>query len=501
MAADELRILFVEDSAQDTELEVRVLEKGGLAFRSMRVETREALARALGEFKPTVVISDYTLPRLDGLSALKLVREASVEVPFIFVSGTIGEDRAVASLKQGATDYIIKGRLGGLPHAVERALLEAKERSERQKLEAELRESQKMEAIGRLAGGVAHDFNNLLMVMTGYTQLVRSRLAPQDPSQADLGEVERAGERAVSLVRQLLAYSRKQVLQPRLLDLNAVVLETVSMLRPILGAGIELEGRLNLKFGRVMLDRGQIERVILNLALNSRDAMPEGGRLTIETADAGTAGPPPDAAPGPHVLLTVSDTGRGMTDQVRSHLFEPFFTTKEPGQGTGLGLSTVYGIIRQSGGSIRVDSGPGKGTTLRIFLPRANPRAELPGPAAPAPRGSETILVVENREEARNLIRSILAGQGYTVLEAPGGHGALSLVERSGTVIHLLLTSLVLPEMSGQELAATLRVGRPELKVLYMSGYSEEGESPSLPKPFTSPDRFVERVRAMLDGS
>lgn len=516
MATEELRILFVEDSCQDTELEERVLRKGGLAFRSMRVETREALVQVLGDFQPNVVISDYTLPKLDGLSALQIVREADAEVPFIFVSGTLGEERAVASLKDGATDYFIKGRLQGLVHGVERALQQVRERAERRRLEAELRQSQKMETVGRLAGGVAHEFNNLLTVITGYTQLVRERLRPQDPSHADLGQVEKAGELAASLVQQLLAFSRKQVLQPRLLDLNVVVLDMVKMLRHIIKERIELEGHLNLKYGRVLLDRGQVEQVILNLALNARDAMPQGGKLAIETADIDLdrahVEANPDATSGPHVMLGVSDTGCGMTDLVRSHLFEPFFTTKAPGKGTGLGLSTVYGIVRQSGGSISVASEPGKGTSFKIYFPRVDQPAESPCRSEPTPaaaRGSETILVVDDTDPVRSLIRSVLVGEGYRVLEARDGKAAMALVESYGKRIHLLLTDLVMPGMSGQTLAADLKSRIPGLKVLYMSGYSQEAgatpgdsdsQTPFLPKPFATTHGLAEKVRSILDA-
>jgi two-component system cell cycle sensor histidine kinase/response regulator CckA len=516
MSTEEVRILFIEDSPQDVEIEERELRKGGLAFTSLRVDKGETLHRALNDFKPALIISDYTLPHMDGLRALKIARAFCPDVPFIFVSGTMGEERAVQSLKEGATDYVIKGRLSSLHHAVERALKDVRDKIEHRKLEEQLRQAQKMEAIGRLAAGVAHDFNNLLTVITGYAQVVRDRLPLEDSSREDLEEVVRASERAGSLTRQLLAFGRKQVLRPRVLDLNSIVRDLEKMLRRVIGKNVAIEMTLDPALGRVHADQGQMEQVILNLAVNARDAMPEGGTLTIETRNMEVKGRPGPAqetlAPGPYVTLVVGDTGCGMSEEVKAHLFEPFFTTKEVGKGTGLGLSTVYGIVRQSAGSITVHSEPGRGTTFKIHLPRSDQPVESPSPmlsSAPKTEGSETILVVEDQEPVRKLIRSILKRKGYTVLEAQGGKEAVAVFQSRGEAVHLLLTDLMLTGMSGRDLAMLLTGARPTLKVLYMSGYAEEaalhqgllGQGTSfLPKPFT-PEDLVCRVRHILDSS
>jgi two-component system, cell cycle sensor histidine kinase and response regulator CckA len=511
----QLRILFVEDSPEDAELEERDLRKGGLEFISKRVQTRDELAKALVEWKPDLVISDYSLPGMDGMGVLKTVREMNTEVPFIFVSGTIGEERAIESLKGGATDYVVKDRLGGFLSKVKRALREADDRDRRRKLEQELRQAQKMEAIGRLAGGVAHDFNNLLTVITGYARLALSRARPGDELSGDLEEVIRASEGAASLTRQLLTFSRRQVLAPMVLNLNQRVTEMTKMLKRIIGEDVELATRLEPSLGNIKADPGQVEQVIMNLAVNSRDAMPKGGTLTIETAnvtlDEAEQRDRPDAPPGLHVLLTVRDTGTGMTPETKAHLFEPFFTTKEQGKGTGLGLSTVYGIVRQSGGSIEVISELDRGTSFLIRLPRVEEHVdESKGTkvARRAPAGSETVLVVEDSDSLRRLVHHVLQKQGYKVLLANDGESALKMsVEYEGP-IHLLLTDVVMPRMGGPELANQLLQRRPDTRILYSSGYIEKAgldigavgnRFAFLAKPFT-PDELARRVREALEA-
>ncbi len=391
----------------------------------------------------------------------------------------------------------------------------ARDLSERKLLEAQLRQAQKMEAVGRLAGGVAHDFNNVLMAITGYSELMRRRLAEDDPLRRNVAEVLKAADRAAALTHQLLAFSRKQMLQPEVLVLNAVVAGVEKMLRRIIGEDIELVTALEPGLGRAKADAGQIEQVIMNLAVNARDAMPQGGKLTVLTANAdldqdyvaGHLG----ARPGPHVMLAVSDTGCGMDAETVSHIFEPFFTTKEPGKGTGLGLSTVYGIVKQSGGYIWVDSEPGRGTTFKIYLPRVDEAAELVKTrAAPseAPRGSETVLLVEDEETVRDVVREALKASGYTVLAATSGGEALQEAGRHQGPIHLAVTDLVMPDMSGRELAERLAHLHPDTKVLYMSGYTDdavvhhgvrEAGVAFLQKPFT-PDALARRVRELLDA-
>ncbi len=382
-------------------------------------------------------------------------------------------------------------------------------------LEEQYRQGQKMEAIGRLTAGIAHDFNNLLTAVNGFTELAQFRLPPDDPVQELMSKVQYSGQRAASLVRQLLAFSRKQILEPQVLDLNAVVKDLDKMLQRIIGEDVQLKIDLTPGLWPVKVDVAQIEQVIVNLAVNARDAMPLGGRLVIETTnvvfDENYLAHHLEASPGEHVLLAVSDTGVGMSPEVKTHLFEPFFTTKERGKGTGLGLATVYGIVKQSGGHIWVYSEEGIGTTFKIYLPRAREapqrftRAEAEG--AP-PSGSETILLVEDDADVRELVQRVLQGQGYTLLVAQDGQEALGLVARHADLIHLLLTDVVMPDMSGQALVKSLGRSYPDLKVLFMSGYTDEIIAHHgvldpgvafLQKPFSAV-ALARKVRQVLDA-
>src|ERR1019366_3646341 len=386
--------------------------------------------------------------------------------------------------------------------------------SDRRALENQLRLAQKMEVIGRLAGGVAHDFNNLLTAILGYAELMESQLEDEG-LKSELREIRLAGERAAALTRQLLAFSRKQVLQPRILDLNAVVSEMEKLLRRLIGEDVELTTRLDPALESVKADPGQLEQVLMNLAVNARDAMPEGGTLTIETAnsklDAGFTTAHPGARSGEYAILTVADTGIGMSDEVRSHAFEPFFTTKEHGKGTGLGLATAYGIVKQSDGYITVDSEPGRGTTFRLYFPRAAGAAAASGRgerSALSPRGTETILLVEDESGVRRLSRTILEAQGYIVLEAASGDEALEVVRSHAGEIHLVATDVIMPGMSGRVLWDRLRVLLPDPRVLFMSGYTDDAIARHgvlepgiafLQKPFT-PFSLAQKVREVLDA-
>jgi len=392
--------------------------------------------------------------------------------------------------------------------------------------EEQLRQAQKMDAVGKLAGGIAHDFNNLLMVIRGDSDLMLRRLPPGHPLRPNAEGVREAADQAATLTRQLLAFSRKQVVAPRLVDLNGIVASIHAMLQRLLGETINLVTVTAPDLGGVKADPGQMEQMILNLCVNARDAMPDGGRLTVRTANvdldaAAAAREWTDARPGPYVMLEVSDTGAGMDGETRSHLFEPFFTTKEQGKGTGLGLSTVYGTVKQSGGHISVESEVGHGSTFRVYLPRvATPvvaaearRVEAPTPRPAAGDGlaagrGETVLLVEDAQRVRAVVREILEMSGYTVLEAHHGAEALELSNRHAGPIHLLVTDVVMPQMSGRELAQRLSTLRPDLKVLYMSGYTDDaivrhGVLASgiafLSKPFT-PDALALKVRELLDG-
>jgi len=372
-----------------------------------------------------------------------------------------------------------------------------------------------MEAIGKLAGGIAHDFNNLLTAVSGYAELLQARFDGGDPSRAYAEEILKSSHRAATLTRQLLAFSRRQVLQPRVLDLNGVVRGVDGLLRRLIGEHIELRTALDPALGAVRADQGQIEQIIVNLSVNGCDAMPKRGTLTIETRnvdlDDAYLQEHGRARRGPHVLLSVSDTGCGMTPETRSHLFEPFFTTKEQGKGTGLGLATVYGIVKQSDGDVWVYSEVGKGSTFKIYLPRVEATPEVPRqePTRIRPRrGTETILLAEDAEVLRRLLREILSQNGYTLLAAGNGEDALRLSAQHPGPIHILVTDMVMPVMSGRELVSRLGPQRPEMKVLYMSGYTEEAIASQgviepgtafLEKPF-SPDALVRKIREVLDA-
>jgi PAS domain S-box-containing protein len=385
--------------------------------------------------------------------------------------------------------------------------------SERKLLEEQLRQAQKMEAVGQLAGGVAHDFNNLLTAIIGNAELLLKTIGPEDARRLDLLEINRAAHRAATLTRQLLAYSRKQVLQPRIVDLNAVVIELTTMLRRLIGEHVALELRLEPNLGRVLADPGQLDQVITNLAVNARDAMPAGGTLTIRTANVDAEDVPPstpESSPllGSLVELSVSDVGVGMDERTQAHLFEPFFTTKELGRGTGLGLATVYGIVRQSGGHIRVNTRLNQGSTFTIYLPRVEgvPEHATPTPPVEPPKGTGTIFVVEDEETVRHLACRVLRANGYRVLEAADPSTALRLAREQARPADLLLTDIVLPGMNGPVLAERLVARWPALKVLYMSGYADEaierqGALPTggvlLEKPFTA-RQLADRVRQAI---
>jgi two-component system cell cycle sensor histidine kinase/response regulator CckA len=379
--------------------------------------------------------------------------------------------------------------------------------------EEQLRQAQKMEAVGKLAGGVAHDFNNLLTVINGHASLSLRRLEQDDPLYHKLETIQAAGERAASLTRQLLAFSRKQIMQPKVLDLNHVIFETNKMLQRLIGEDIDLFIGLMPDLGKIKADPGQIEQVLMNLSVNARDAMPRGGKLTIEThnvyIDEEYSRRHVSVRPGRYVMLAVSDTGCGMDAATQGRIFEPFFTTKEVGRGTGLGLSTVYGIVKQSGGNVWVYSEVGKGTTFKIYLPCVDSPAEeiKASIKTKAPAGTETVLLVEDEEMVRNMTREILQESGYHVLEATHGHEALTVAEQHAGPIHLMLSDVVMPQMSGRELAEQLSPVRREMKVLYMSGYTDdaivhhgvldEGMA-FIEKPFT-PDTLTRKLREVLD--
>ena len=606
--SEKLRILILEDRSPDAELMLHEVRKEEIEFTALRVETEKDFRRQLQEFRPGLILADYTLPTYDGMSALAVVQKECPDVPFIFVSGTLGEDTAVESLHQGATDYILKERLSRLGAAVRRALLDVEARkqlkraeqrlrdselryrrlfesanlaivtadsagnivdwnphaetmfghaaaevlgqpltllmseqnrelhlaglrrvqsggeshvigcsvelegrrkdssefpldlslakwtsgegwfvtgmmtdiTERKRLEAQFLQAQKMETVGRLAGGVAHDFNNLLTIINGTADLALTGLKEGAPLHTDLQDIRQAGQRGALLTRQLLAFSRKQIMTLDVLNLSTLVADLQGMLQRLIGEHIALVVVPAMDLGSVMADPTQIEQVVMNLAVNARDAMPNGGTLTIETRnvelDEAFAAEHPSVQPGPHVMLAVSDTGTGMDAATRAQIFEPFFTTKDSGKGTGLGLSTVYGIVKQSGWSIWVYSEPGKGATFKIYLPRVEGMGHKsqPAPVFTSVQGTETILVVEDEEAVRRLAKRVLQRAGYTVLTAGNGAEALLLLARHDGPVHLMLTDMVMPGMSGRDLVAQLEGINSRIKVLCTSGYTDE---------------------------
>ncbi len=656
-----LRVLLVEDSATDAKLLMRELRSDGREIELTRVEDADSLRAELAAGTWDVVISDWSMPKLNGLLALGIVKESKLDVPFIIVSGTIGEETAVEAMRAGAHDYVLKDRLVRLGPAVDRELRECAARrqaaaalresetrlrslsesgiigiaigdvggtvldandtylalvgfsraeldrgdihwgeltppaerpltaralaqlrasgaatpwetetlrkdgsrvpilvgvamldprrfiafiadlTERKEAEAarvhltqeaqtehegrrraeaalrrseeQLRHAQKMEAVGRLAGGVAHDFNNILSVILSYGELVLGELQPEDPIRADIQEVCKAAGRAAELTRQLLLFSRHEVVEPKVLDLNRILGNMDKMLQRVVGEDVELRAILGPDVGRIRADPSHIEQVIVNLVVNARDAMPNGGKLTIETAnedlDESFASNHLPAKPGPYVVLSVTDTGCGMDQATQNRIFEPFFTTKEQGKGTGLGLSTVFGIVQQSGGGLWVFSEVDRGTAFRIYLPRVDEAVTLQRVplASTTLRGNETILLVEDEAQVRAIVRSALRRQGYEVLDASAGEEALAIAAAHPGTIHLLLTDVVMPLMSGPELAKRVAARVPGIRVLCMSGYSDDSVLRHelrqagvafLQKPIT-PSLLAAKVREVLD--
>lgn len=640
-----LTVLNIEDAEDDYLLVVRHLQKGGYDVHSERIDTADAMRAALSEREWDIIISDYHLPGFGALQALEILKETGKQIPFIIISGTIGEETAVQALLSGVSDYLMKDNLRRLVPAIERGIEEAKNRrvrleteealrrseeryrllfeknplpmwvydtdtlgflavnaaaiehygfsaeefhsmtikdirpaedvamleqnitetrrvidrvdewrhqkkdgtiinveitshelafdgtdarlvlanditkrvqaeEELRKSEEQLRQAQKLESIGRLAGGIAHDFNNMLTAINGYSELTLRRLASDDPLRQNIEEIRKAGGRSAELTRQLLAFSRRQMLQPKVVDIDQVVLDTSLMLKRLIGEDVELITLVGKNVARIQADPGQLSQVLMNLVVNARDAMPDGGTITIETRnvnlDEQYARQHVSVRPGPYVMLSVSDTGIGMDAETKKQIFEPFFTTKEVGKGTGLGLSTVYGIVKQSNGNVWVYSELGKGTAFKIYLPQfeePNSVSLEPQPAASFSWGSETILIVEDEDMVRSLSREVLESCGYTVIVASNGVEALTVCEQHKDQIHLLITDIVMPQMGGRELAEKLSVAYPKVRVLFTSGYTDdaivrhgiiEDDANFIQKPFNLDD-LARKVRELLD--
>jgi two-component system, cell cycle sensor histidine kinase and response regulator CckA len=515
MKKSPLHILHLEDDKNDAALIRSTLIEGGVLCEVTRVETQEDFEAALKAGEIDLMLSDYTMPKFDGLSAMRIAKDLLPDLPVILVSATLGEERAIESLKSGATDYVLKDGLVRLVPAVVRAMQEVEERAERHRLAAQFIEGQKMEVIGRLAGGVAHDFNNVLAVIMGYSELISDDLPPDSPLLKFTEEIRHASERAAGLTRQLLVFSRKQTVQIVVLDISDVMKEMEQMLMRLIDANVMLKLIPGEGVGNIRADSGYIGQVLMNLAVNARDAMPGGGTLTITTSNVtlnqdGTherAG----ARPGDYVMLSVTDTGTGMTEEVKVRLFEAFFTTKSLGKGTGLGLATCQTIVQQCGGFIDVSSILGKGTTFNIYFPRVVEPIEIVAkaiPTGPSPRGSESVLIVEDDQSVRHLACSVLAANGYEVHSATNGQDALNVANEHEGRIKLVITDVILPLMDGKVMAEWLKIADPNLKVLFTSGYTDdaianhgvlENGCQFLSKPYL-PTTLVRKVRELLDG-
>ncbi|HYV98976.1 MAG TPA: response regulator [Gemmatimonadaceae bacterium] len=494
-----LRLLLVEDSENDALLLVRTLRQAGFAVTHERVDSAPALRAALSHGPWDVVISDFNMPTFNGRQALTMVRDADRDVPFLFVSGSVGEDIAVEAMRSGAQDYVMKGNLTRLAPAIQRELNDLRERK---RLEAQFLQAQKMESVGQLAGGIAHDFNNLLTVIMSYSEFLLEDFAENDERREDLLQIRSAAEAATNLSRQLLVFSRAEALRPQVMPINDVLTDATKLIRRIIGENVELVLALQPDAGMVEVDQGLLAQAVLNLAINARDAMPNGGKLVVETRNTDHD--------GASVTLAVSDNGIGMDAAVQSRLFQPFFTTKAPGKGTGLGLMQVYTAVQQCRGTLNVYSEPNIGTTFKIHLPRVITGADaahaVVRPPAPA-RPGETVLIVEDAAAVRTVARQVLERLGYLVHEAPDGGTALHLVERLQGEIHLLMTDVVMPGMNGRDLAKRMREVRPSVRVLFTSGYTDDAArhlgvlepgGEYLHKPFT-PEQLGRKVRDAID--
>jgi len=512
VAAISLRVLFIEDSEDDAVLQVRLLRQAGYDVAYTRVQSAEELTTALR--RPwDIVISDYSMPHFNGTEALKVVREKGVDVPFIFVSGTIGEDAAVAALKVGAQDYLMKSNLGRLIPSVQRELRESDERKQRKRLEEQVHQLQRFEAIGRLAGGVAHDFNNVIGAIMGWAEIGANAAYPGGDLQDKFLKIRAQADRASGLTRQLLAFARRQTLQPCNTNLNELARETISLLRNVIGERIEIQLQLAEDLNVIWADPGQVEQVLMNLSLNARDAMPSGGRLIVETKNV-TVGDDyqrlhPYAVPGNYVFLRVVDNGIGMDTETLTHIFEPFFTTKEIGRGTGLGLATVYGIVKQHKGFVDVDSTPGQGTAFRVYLPLGNGPAEVSEKHTVFTMrgGSECILIAEDNDDLRDAAQEILQSLGYRVLTAKDGDEAVRVFAQHADTIDLVFLDVVLPKLNGSEAYLQMISRKPGLPALFTTGYASEVSLVSLAarekatvlqKPYGS-QYLAQKLREKLD--
>ncbi|BCM82509.1 response regulator [Methylobacterium indicum] len=550
-----LRILLLEDSDLDAELLGAVLEDAALSVTLDRVISRDAFAAATGAGCHDIILADYVLPAFDGMSALAMARDRCPEIPFVFVSGTLGEEVAVEALKNGATDYVTKQRLDRLPRVILRALSEARahvlrrqaeqalrdlnegleqrvaERTrelaeanaalqhqiaERERIEDALRQAQRLEAVGQLTSGVAHDFNNLLTVIAGNIEFLE-RAVFDDRSRRRLEMMRGAAERGARLTAQLLAFSRRQKLEPVPVQLNRTVASMRDLLQSSMGGSSRIEMTLQPDLWPALVDATQIELIILNLAINARDAMAVGGCLTIETANVRLAAPPARAEepmPGEYAMVAVSDTGTGIPAEVLARVFEPFFTTKEVGKGSGLGLAQVYGFAKQSGGGVRIDTRVGEGTSVRVYLPRVAGEAalhEVRPAAADVSLARDTsdkrvVLVVDDDSAVRDITTTRLGEAGYAIREAGSGLAAIQALE-ADPAVDLAVLDFAMPGMNGVEVATVIRSRWPAIQILFVTGYADHtalsqvdvgGDDRVVQKPFRGED-LERKVASILE--
>ncbi|TNC06677.1 response regulator [Methylobacterium terricola] len=550
-----IRILLLEDSDLDSELLAAVLEDAGLPLVIDRVITRHAYTAAAAQARHDIILADYVLPAFDGMAALATARQTCPEIPFVFVSGTLGEDVAVEALKHGATDYVTKQRLDRLPRVILRAIAEARAHvlrrqaeqalrdlneslehrvaartrelaeanealqhqiGERERIEGALRQAQRLEAVGQLTSGVAHDFNNLLTVIAGNIEFLE-RAVTDERSKRRLDMMRGAAERGARLTAQLLAFSRRQKLAPVPVQLNQTVASMRDLLQSSMGGSVRIEMTLQPDLWPALVDATQIELIILNLAINARDAMAVGGCLTIETANMQLAASPTRAEeppPGDYAMVAVSDTGTGIPPEVLARVFEPFFTTKEVGEGSGLGLAQVYGFAKQSGGGVRIDTTVGEGTSVRVYLPRVAVEIAQPERApeieCATPRHSGTppvLLIVDDDSAVREVTTTRLGEAGYTIREAGSGLAAIKALEADAH-IDLAVLDFAMPGMNGVEVATVIQSRWPQIQILFVTGYADHtalsqidagGEDRVIQKPFRGED--LERKVASILGT
>jgi two-component system, cell cycle sensor histidine kinase and response regulator CckA len=477
-----IRVLIVEDSEDDAALLLLLLRQDGFQVYSERVDSPDTMAAALNK-KWDIVISDHTMPHFSGSDALKMVRLCEPDVPFLFVSGTIGEDAAVEAMRAGAQDYVMKSNLKRLIPAIRREIQDAENRTERKRLEQSVQGLLRFEAIGRLVGGIAHDFNNMIGAILGWAEMGYEESRSLSVLNTRFEKIRDQSLRAGRLTSQLLAFAGGQILQPRSVDLNTIVEQERSLLAPVIGDDIAIRVIAAPDLRHTLADPSQLEQVLMNLCLNARDAIVGGGQITIETQNVEISAKfcrdHACGSPGSYIVLSVSDTGTGMNVATLERIFEPFFTTKEVGKGTGLGLATVYGVVKQHGGFVHVDSEPGKGTSFRVYLP-AESGEQGPSEAINQDhplRGTETILLVEDHEGLRDTAQEMLQRLGYQVIAASDGKEALELFKAASNRIDLLVTDVIMPLMSGPEAYLAMSAISPELRVVFTTGYTPEAKA------------------------